>query len=79
LFAQRRRFKICRTGPRPRGRYVFSGTPFSPLPAEGEGAGVRGSCRPGAPLTRPSATLSPKGRGNNAKHVQGERVNGLSR
>jgi hypothetical protein len=70
----------------PAAGYVFSGSPFSPLPSEGEGAGVRGrvwhgatapppppwgggggGCRPrfwhGAPLTRPSATLSPKGRG----------------
>ena len=36
---------------------------FSPLPGVGEGAGVSGSCWRGAPLTRPSATLSPKGRG----------------
>ena len=59
-----------RGGParRSAGLYVFSAAAFLPSPRRGRGGGGEGA-RAAGPLTRPSATLSRKGRGNNAKHV----------
>jgi len=48
----------------PAAGYVFSGSPFSPLPSEGEGAGVRGRFWHGAaPPPAPGPHHPPRGGG----------------